>query len=499
MKRLAAIAGVTLALLASAGWPAHAAENAAVNGWARAFGAYVPASVNPNLDFWPVYSFSETDNSLSHGVSAGFWPGFLVDATFFQFGYQPFERAAFGVAESLWPDAPNSSSAGTSDFDKFCAAGQVSSVPLPADQGDAKVPAPLLSGCRAMYTQYRSYVPYEVTSGTTLSDSLRSSGLAKAAEVRLPAGVTVGSATSTSSTDANDGHVVSTATVILNDVRIGATLRIGQLRATASATSNGTRAGAKGTRSIEIKDATANGGPVQIGEDGVTTPAQRSLNEQLAHEGFAVWIAQRETQIEGAAVTADSSALVIRSTRNGPPPDVSRAGADVCARQAQLSPAPAATVHQDFGENPLYRERAPYDLLPPRLEVNETVPPSVPCLLLAFERSTDLGVVLGGATAYAGYTRLAAPPSFGDIPYVPDRTIFEHFGGGPGFGVGGLIPSFEEVPPVPRNLPRPVFAAGDLGPDVAQKVKTLYGGMALAFALLVGGRKAFRTLSRRTT
>lgn len=497
MKRLLAAIGATLLMVVPV-LPAGAAENAAVNGWARGFGAFVPASVNPNLDFWPVYSFSETDNSLSHGVSGGFWPGFLVDATFFQFGYQPFERAAFGIAESLWPEAPNEASAGTSDFDKLCAAGQVSSVPLPADEGDAKFPAPLLNGCRAMYSQYRSYVPYEVSSGRTQSDSLAASGLAKAAELRLPAGVTVGSATATSSTNARSGKVVSTATVILSDIRIGSSLRIGELRATATAISNGTREGAKGTRSIDIIDATANGQPAHIGDDGVTTSAQRSLNEQIAREGFAVWVAQHEALIEGTAATADSGTLVIRSTRNGPPSELSRAGADVCARQEQLRPTPAATVHEDLGPNPLYRQRAPYDLLPPRLEVNETVPPSVPCLLLAFERSTDLGVVLGGATAYADYTRLPATPSFGEEPFVPDRTIYSTIGGGPGFGVGGRIPSFEEVPPVPRTLVRPAFI-GDFGPEVAQKVKTLYGGMALAFALLIGGRKAFRTLSRRTT
>src|SRR5438445_327541 len=86
-RRIWGIVGC-LALLATAS-PVHGAQaaqelDATANGRAEATAVFVPFRVNPNLEFSPAYSFSQIANSASqsasHGISAGFYPGFLLDA-----------------------------------------------------------------------------------------------------------------------------------------------------------------------------------------------------------------------------------------------------------------------------------------------------------------------------------------------------------------------------------------------------------------------------------
>ncbi|HVL89706.1 MAG TPA: hypothetical protein VM841_05670, partial [Actinomycetota bacterium] len=271
MIRAALVAMLALAAML----PGHAraeTPNAAVNGFARASAAFIPFNVNPNFDFWPVYSLSETDGSFSHGLAGGFWPGFLVDATFFQFGYQPFERALFGVAESAYPITPFEDTASSTDFAEMCAAGEKSTVPLPDNQGDLGAPEPMLTGCQSLYTQYKNRIPYSVSDARTVSGELFSDSSATGVELRLGT-IVAGSAYSSSFTDASQGgKTVSGATVLLSDIKITDALRIEQLRSVVRTVADGTAKGAKIERTLEILNARFQQQPVRIGEDGVTLP-----------------------------------------------------------------------------------------------------------------------------------------------------------------------------------------------------------------------------------
>lgn len=476
--------------------------NAAVNGFARASAAFIPFNVNPNFDFWPVYSLSETDGSFSHGVSGGFWPGFLVDATFFQFGYQPFERALFGVAESAYPITPNEDTASTTDFAEMCAAGEKSTVPLPDGQGELAAPEPLLTGCQSLYTQYKSRIPYSVSDARTTSSELRSEGAATGAELRLGA-IVAGAAYSSSFTDASQGGVTeSGATVLLSDVKITEALHIKQIRSVVRTVSDGTAKGAVVERSLEIVDARFQDQPVVIDEEGVSTPGGDGLNEQLRAYGIDVRIVEGSGEKSATEAEADSGALVVRMIHDAStiyPGDATA----TCADLEEAQPEPVATISQDLGENPLHEPRPPYDQLPSDVAVNETVLPAVACPLFFFERAVDVGVALGGTTAASRFLPLPPVPEFdfGDDDFGGadgDGTI----GGGP-IGGGGagefpdtgpLLPEYGNTPPVPVESVTGRVEA--LGAGVAGGVKALYGGMAVALALLIAGRSGFRTLAR---
>lgn len=476
--------------------------NAAVNGFARASAAFIPFNVNPNFDFWPVYSLSETDGSFSHGISGGFWPGFLVDATFFQFGYQPFERALFGVAESAYPITPSEDTASTVDFAEMCAAGEKSTVPLPDDQGNLGAPEPLLTGCQSLYTQYRNRVPYSVSDARTTSSELRSDGAATGAELRLGA-IVAGSAFSSSYTDASQGGITeSGATVLLTDVKITDALTIKEIRSVVRTVADGTPKGAVVERSLTIVDAKFQGQPVVIDDKGVQTPGGDSLNEQLRAYGIDVRIVDGKGTKSATEAEADSGALIVRMTRDASTVYPGNA-TETCADLAEAQPEPVATINQDLGENPLHEPKPPYDQLPSDIAVNETVLPAVACPLFYLERAVDIGVALGGTTAASRFLPLPPVPDFDfDDGGFGDGDIGGEIGGSEGTGgdspgfpeTGPLLPEYGNTPPVPVDSITGRVEA--LGAGVAGGVKVLYGGMAVALALLVAGRSGFRALAR---
>lgn len=477
--------------------PAQAAETAAVNGYARASAAYVPANVNPNFDFWPVYSMSETDGSISHGLSGGFWPGFLVDATFFQFGYQPFERALFGVAESAHPIQASEDVAGTNDFAKLCTAGEITKLALPAGLGEAGAPQQLLSGCKALYTQYRNRVPFGTLSAQTSSAALRSNGNALGGEVKLGA-IRIGNAYSTSFTDASSGkRTDSSATVILSDVEIAGTLRIQTIISTVRALADGTARGATTQRSITFHGASVAGQSVTIDEDGVSLPSGKDLDPYLATHGVAVRLVDGSDQRTPTVAQASSGALVVQAVRRSSADALGGSGAR-CRQFMDLYPEPVATVNHTLGPNPIYSPQPPYDQLPATLGINETLLPSIPCPLLLMERNIDTGVALAGATAAA---RFQSIPGI-DFDFGGDDDGID-VGGAGGFNVprgggftGPLLPDFDGIPPVPTpSIIRP-FTVRGLGAGVAGRVKAAYAAMAALVLMLVVGRRAFRYLIR---
>ena len=502
--RVVAATAVALAGLLPAAPVARAAErpNAAINGFARASAAFIPFNVNPNFDFWPVYSLSETDGSISHGISGGFWPGFLVDATFFQFNYQPFERALFGVAESAYPITPVEDTASTTDFAEMCQAGEKSTVPLPDDQGNLAAPEPLLTGCQSLYTQYKERIPYSVSDARTVSDDLRSDGSATGAELRLGT-IVVGSAYSSSYTDGSQGGLAeSGATVLLSDVKITDSLRIKEIRSVVRTVSDGTTKGAVVERSLTIVDARFQDQPVVIDDKGVTTPGGDSLNEQLAAQGVQIKIVGGDDKKSATEAQADSGALIVRMTRDASkvyPGDANT----TCSDFSEAQPEPVATIDQDVADNPLHESKPPYDSLPSEIGVNEAVLPAISCPLFLFERAVDVGIALGGTSAASRFLPLPPVPEFdfGDDDFPDDGD--SSFGGGAGDvpgngdtfdGRGPLLPEYGNTPPVPVESVTGRVEA--LGAGVAGGIKALYGGMALALALMVVGRSGFRALAK---
>lgn len=486
-----------------------ARPTAATNGFARASAAFVPFAANPNFDFWPVYSMSESDNGLSHGVSAGLWPGFLVDATFFQFGYQPFERAVLGVAESLYPNQPEEDFAGSADFAKMCAAGEVTRLQLPSDLGDGGAPEPLLTGCQSTYNQYREFIPYDLSSARTSSAHLKGSGLAKGASLNLGP-VSIGSARVTSSTDATDNReVVSISTVLLSDVSIGTSLRIAAIRSSVRTVADGTKAGTTATRSLKIDDATVLNTPVKITDEGIQAPTGSPAVEALEKEGIQVRLIKGGSRVSRNDASAESGGLVVRMTRGAQKQfsfendDTQTEGERGCAALADAQPDPVANFDRDLGENPLFGEAPPYNQTPRRVRVEESVPPLIPCPLLLFDRAVDVGLVLGGASASSRYLELpkySARPGLGGGDFgVPDDGYTGGFDGGPSddpetvLPDGSELPGYGQTPPVP--IDRIIGAiTSPFGADVAGRVRAIYAGMALLLGMALVGRRVFMGL-----
>ena len=491
---------IASALTVAGAGPASAAEErrAAINGFARASGAFVPFAVNPNFDFWPVYSLSEINTNSSHGVSGGFWPGFLVDATFFQFGYQPFERAFFGVSESLWPSQPNESSAGTHDFEKFCAAGEVSKVPLPFGLGEGAFPEPLLTGCQSMYAQYRPFVPWEVAASDSGSDHAFTEGRATGTSFRFGP-VSAEMVRATSSSDARGFDVMtSDAGVLIRDLSIGEDLHIKELRSRAVAVADGTEEGARATTRMTVVEATFRGEPVEITDKDVMIPDVGSIDEELAKQGIEVRLIGGRAETSGGVAQAEAGGLVIRLRRGGPPPEFDDPTTAACDAIADLEPDPITSADEDIASNPAYDARPPLNQAPEKVEIHESVPPPIGCPLLLMQRALDLGIVLGGANAAARLQPLPPIPDFDFGGFDGDFGFFDTPGVGGGLapifdGGGPVLPSFGEVPPVPiDDVATSVLL--DLGPEAAKKVRVIYAGMAILLGLTLVGRRVFRTL-----
>src|SRR5581483_304814 len=116
-KLLAALAALAISLVPFG--TAHADEltqPAIVQGAGLAAAGVAAASVDPNVDFWPIYSQSSMDNDSSHGLSGAIWPGFLLDAFAWLYGLQPQERGGLAISESQWPNAPHVSNGSSTGF-----------------------------------------------------------------------------------------------------------------------------------------------------------------------------------------------------------------------------------------------------------------------------------------------------------------------------------------------------------------------------------------------
>jgi hypothetical protein len=499
--------------------PAAGAEkelNATANGRAEAAAVFLPFRVNPNIDFYPAYSYSEIANaasqSTSHGISAGFYPGFLLDAFMDFYGFKGPGRALLGFAETQWPDPPQEATASTADFGKLCK--ESGSNP----QITQYFPKQLFDGCQQFYSAFTGgfggSLPYRLSSGHSRSDFLTSSGFSDGFELTLPlpGELTIGHAHSTSQTSAASKHAsVSDATAVLQDVAFGA-LHISQVRSSASAT-NDARLGPKTTRKVEIVGATIAGRSIIIDSNGVRPVTDneqtRTALERFAQDGFDVRLIQGNDSVDpdSGEVSTVSGGLSIRMVRSGTPAELKAPSDELCAQTSELQQNPALTpgsVHT-FGYDlssvpPLndayhnaWDKNYPLGLVLPRdLEGEEPLPPVIPCAGVLFDRAVDAGVVLAVTAASARFTEGVPLPDLGDVvtPGIPDRVITTTITL-PGTGTVSAPPAI-----VPGPAPALVASGPEFGADVANRIRLLYGAMVLVLAALVAGRTAFRRLIR---
>ena len=490
--------------------------NATANGRAEAAAVFVPFRVNPNIDFYPAYSYSEIANSASqstsHGISAGFYPGFLLDAFMDFYGFKGPGRALLGFAETQWPDAPQEADASTADFGKLC-----------KESGDNPqitqyFPKQLFDGCVQFYGAltggFGGSLPYRIAAGHSQSGFLTASGFSDGSEMTLPLpqALTIGHAHSTSETSAASTHSsVSDATAVLQDVTIGE-LHISQIRSTAGAT-NDARLGTKVTRNVEIVGATIAGRSVTIDENGIrpiTDNEQvRTALDRFAQEGFEVrLIAGRDTvDPDSGEVSTVSGGLSVRMVRSGIPTQLQDPNDQLCAQTSELQQNPALTPGSvytfgyDLASVPplndayhnIWDNNYPLGLVLPRdIEGEEPIPPVIPCAGVLFDRAVDAGVVLAVTAASARFTEGVPLPDLGNVvtPGVPDRVITTTI----------TLPGAGSVSGPPAIGPGPasalVASGPDFGADVAGRLKLLYGAMVLVVVGLVAGRSAFRQLIR---
>ncbi len=513
---LAALAvAATLAVPAAAG--AEDRElNATVNGRAEAAAVFVPFRVNPNLELYPAYSLSEVANSASqsasHGISAGFYPGFLLDAFMDFYGFKGPGRALLGFAETQWPDPPQKADVSTADFGNLCKESGRN------EQITQYFPKPLFDGCEQFYAAmtggFGGSLLYKVSAGHSESAFLTSSGAADGFQmtVPLPDALTIAHAHSASDTRATNGHAsVSEATAVLRDISFGP-LHISEIRSIARATD--ATAGHKTERSIQIAGATLDGQAVTIDEDGISpvndNPGVRAAIEQFASEGFVVELVQGRDSVDpdSGEVTAISGGLQIRLVRAGTPPQLQEPTDQVCAQATQLqngdnpvlAPGALYTLDYDLEDVPpvndayqkAWDENYPLGLVLPRdVEGSEPVPPVIPCTGVLFDRAVDAGVVLGVTSASARFVEGLPLPDLDGVfaPGTPDRYLTTTT------TIPGTLPGL--VPPAAPPAAQPAaLASGGLRSDIAGRVKLIYGVLMIFVATLVFGRTAFKRLIR---
>jgi hypothetical protein len=520
VKRLlvsAALAAVTVAtVLSPTVARADAGLNATANGRAEAAAVFIPFRVNPNLELYPAYSLSEVANSASqsasHGISAGFYPGFLLDAFMDFYGFKGPGRALVGMTETQWPDPPQKGDASTADFGTLCK----------ESGNDEKItqyfPKPLFDGCQQFYAAFTGgfggSLPYRFSSGHSESRHLAASGNADGFQmtVPLPDALTIAHARATSDTNATSGHAtVADATAVLRDVSFGE-LHISEIRASARAVDDG-RLGPKTTRSIQIVGATLAGQTVTIDEKGISpvndNPGVRQALDRFAAEGFDVQLVQGHDEVDpdSGEVTTVSGGLQLRMIRNGTPAEFQEPADQLCDQTTQLQsdsvlqPGSLDTLNYDLESVPplndayqkAWDENYPLGLVLPRdVSGSEPVPPFIPCAGVLFDRAVDAGIVLGVATASARFEEGVALPDLNGVltPGIPDRflTTTTTIPGTPGVTVS--------PPGSVSQQPAALASAPGLGADVAERVKLIYGALMILLAALVCGRIAFKRLVR---
>jgi hypothetical protein len=232
--------------------------------------------VQPAFDPAIADSRAASSNVGTSSLQSVGWPGFLVDAFFFLYGFQSVERTGLGIAEARWPQGPGDS--------------------------DATLSSTLLAGVPADDSG-------RIGTSVAHADRGRAGGVAMIHESALP-GISFHSAKSTTSV-VTLGRISSSASEqTVQDVEAGPLLvRAVQGRARAIA-------GAKreATQSLVVTGATVAGNEVAIEESGVhatTEVAQQAVEQALSAAGMTVRLLPGSKRAGAAQSSASSGGLFV--------------------------------------------------------------------------------------------------------------------------------------------------------------------------------------------
>ena len=491
------MAAVALVALPVAGRPASSApspDESIIDGSALAASAVAVGAVDPNFDFWPVFSLSTMDNEASHGLSAGMWPGFLIDAFFWLYGFQSTERAALGISESQYPNPPHAAKASSSgfllnNFSEGCR--------FMFGEGAA------YDGCREVSDPIFRDPPGALSSSESRSGALSSDGSARATRFAYPALLEAADVVTSTDVRYTSEGTRTEATLVARDVVVGGAVRIETLRARSVAVASGSASTSDTVSQLELGRATYNGQPVVIDAGGVHLEADRSsnaVNDALAAHGLEVRLAQGRSEVTGGGEFADAATggLVVRVGRERAEEAFPLAARD--ARDAACASAAQSPINEEITRvrvdqpNPLFGQ-VPFAPLPERVQAEQSVPPPFGCPFL--NRSFEVALVLGVTNASSRLSplptlELAAGAGI-DTIVGPSTTIrqFEVPGAAPTTGASA------DAVAVPRTGGREtVRLAATFGEDdVANGLKVAYAVLFLLGALAAAGRFFMRSVS----
>ena len=277
---LAAAVLAISALVVSVPVPGVAAAPRAVEGDARASVLAATLDVQPSFD--PALADSRATSSSVGATSLNSvaWPGFLVDAFFFLYGFQSVERIGAGIAEARYPQGPTTSKATHSDL-VFANGGDPDDVPSKGGKSESRA-----------------------GNGTA-------AGSVAVGESTLPGDLVVGAASSASSVDTRNERVSARARQLVHSVRIGA-LRIAFIEGSAEATAGDAGAGARSH--LLVSGATVNGTAVAIDGDGVrarSADAQEDVDAALRDTGVSVTLVPAARERSAGAASASSGGVLV--------------------------------------------------------------------------------------------------------------------------------------------------------------------------------------------
>lgn len=499
MKRLLSIAAVLAVISIPSPMRATAGadpDKFIVSGSALAASAVAIGNVNPNVDFWPIYSTSSIDNEISHGLSGAMWPGFLVDAFFWLYGFQPIERAALGISESQFPSLPHATEASSS---AFVMSNFADGCRFLFGSGGAATEA-----CKNTTGPFINRPPGTVGSSGSRSGDLTSDGWSQATKFVYPSVLEAGSVKTSTSSKFVDGHTVTEAKLVASDVSV-ANLRIASLTATSVAIATAKPGANKATSSVSLAGVTYGGQSATVDDSGVHLTADRAAdgpNQTLAAQGLQVRLVQgtEKSSPDGQTSSATSGGLTVRISRERAeeafPAPVREARLAACAAAANSPLSQEITRIRVSQPDPLFG-RVPFAPLPERFEVDQSVFPPASCPFV--NRGFDVGLAIGMTNASSRLSALPEEISSGSVlgnsattSYV---TTVE-----PGSTTSATTSAVVDPSGVPAEksatprLDSTHYAAAFTEADVSRRVASVYLGLILALAGLVFGRGALKRI-----
>ena len=267
---------VLIAALLAVGPPAAAQERTVVEASSRASVLFSQIDVQPAFD--PAFADSRASSSTigTSSLQSVAWPGFLVDAFFYLYGFQSVERVALGIAEARWPQGPTEVDATQSDL-LFLNAGDPESIPGRGGESVARA-------------------------GEGSAD-----GRVRWARITIPAVGVIAAARSETSVETGE-DAISHARQEALGVDLGP-IEIDAIRGTASVSSDG-----DAEATLEIVGARIAGEEVVIDDEGaraVSAPAQEAVDGALAGSGMSIRVLPQTEEGSPGSATASSGGVLV--------------------------------------------------------------------------------------------------------------------------------------------------------------------------------------------